>query len=92
MSIVQNLTFMVANSLDVYGVETFTVYKRILVLVWCMYSNVGTIHTSDYAWKSSLLVKGVLRFVYFLLVFRPLDVLLLLRHKCQRYIYMLVTP
>ena len=81
-----SLTFVVTYSLDIDGMETFTVDIVMLVFVGSLDSYMRAVHTSDNTGESSSLVKGCLRVADLLLFFWPLDVVLLFRGKCKGYI------
>lgn len=53
-----SLTYVVTYALDIDGVETFTVHIAVLVFVRRLVSDMCAIDASDYAGKSSSLVKG----------------------------------
>ena len=76
-------TFLVAYSLHIYRVKALPVNKVTFVLGWPLYTNVGTVDTTDDSGKTALVQKTFLDLLHF---FRrwPLNKLRVLACKCSR--------
>ena len=74
-------TLMIAHSLNVDTVVSFSVHKCRFTFTWGNYLHVGTINTPYHIWETGHIIKGTFR-TFLVILCRPLNEVISLGQKC----------
>ena len=74
------LTFVVANRLNIYRMESFAIYEIVFVVCWPLDPNMGSVYAPNNSWEPSLAIKAFLHLLDFV-VRRQHDELVLFASK-----------